>query len=174
MKWITIIKRERIIWHEHFIPSLIAAIAVAAIAYVFEATTSNIVLFASVGASAVILTHRKSHHLTKLHTTIVAYLIAIGVSLFTFIINKWFPIHIAINIFIVVFLVSMLLFLFNVFHPPAITASLSFLLLDRPTIDLVYLFVAIIALLILVRFATYVICRHLPVKEFMAEFEKSF
>jgi CBS-domain-containing membrane protein len=169
-----IIKRERILWHRHFIPSLLAGVLVAFIAFVYEMTISNIIIIASVGASAVILTNIRSHHLTKLHTTIVAYVIAILVSSLVYFVNLFFPLHIAISIFVLVFLVGILLFLFNTFHPPAITASLSFIVLERPLIDMLYLFFAVIILFILVRFATYTLSQHLTVKEFLKEFKKSF
>ena len=50
------INKERLIWHKRFIPSLIAGIAVGIITFFFEMTASNIVMFASLGASAAIIT----------------------------------------------------------------------------------------------------------------------
>lgn len=170
-----IIKKERKIWHAHFLPALIAGLVVAAISFVYEITISNILLFASVGASAIILTNSHSHHLTKLHTTIVAYIIAILVSSGVYFFNMYvYNFYISINIFLVIFLMGIVLFLFDAFHPPAITASLSFIVLDRPLIELIYLFVAIILLLTLVRFVTYVMSQHLSIKEFFNEFKRSF
>jgi hypothetical protein len=75
------IKREKYLWHKHFIPSFIAGIAVGLLSFLYKATLSNIILFASVGASAVILAHSTSHHLLKLRTTIIAYITAIMVSI---------------------------------------------------------------------------------------------
>ena len=167
-----LVKRERLVWHKHFIPSLIAGVAVALIALLYEMTISNIILFASVGASAVILTNFRSHHLTKLHTTIMAYIIAVVVSYLIFLINTKLPIPLVGNIFIAVFVVSMCLFLFNAFPPPAITASLSFILLERPPNDLIFLFVAVILLLIAVRFITYVFSQHLSIYAFLKEFKR--
>jgi hypothetical protein len=73
-----------------------------------------------------------------------------------------------------VFLVGFFLFLFDVFHPPAITASLSFILLERPLIDLLYLFFAILVLLVLIRLLAYVLSQHLSVGDFFKEFRKKF
>lgn len=168
------IRRERQLWHKHFIPSFIAGILVAIVSFAFEITVSSIVLFASVGASAIILTNTRSHHLTSLRTAIVAYVIAIVISSLVYITNSVFPLHISVNLFLIVFLVSILLFLSNAFHPPAITASLSFILLQRPLVDLFYLFVAVIVLLILARLATYTFSQHLSLKEFAKELRKSF
>ncbi|MBN2567754.1 HPP family protein [Candidatus Woesearchaeota archaeon] len=170
MGWSSWLKHERRLWHKHFMPSLIAGVIVAALSYAYQATISSIILFASVGASATILTHAKSHHLTRLRTTLGAYLIAIVISLCVYGLNQALPLHISVNIFLLVFLVGIALFLLDVFHPPAITASLSFILLDRPLIDLLYLFCAILLLFIGIRFLTYVLSQHLPVGEFFQEF----
>jgi len=59
-------KKERLLWHKYFVPSLLAGICVGLIAWFFELTISNILLFASVGASAVILTHSTSHPPSKI------------------------------------------------------------------------------------------------------------
>lgn len=168
------IKREKVLWHRHFIPSVIAGLAVALISFVYQITVSNIVLFASVGASAAILTNTRSHHLTRLRTTILAYIISIIISSFVYLINLFIPLHISINIFLLVFLVGLFLVLLNTFHPPAITASLSFILLERPVVDLIYLFIAIIVLFVVIRLLTYTLSQHLSVKEFFKEFRKSF
>ena len=173
MEFNKLIKKEKQLWHEHFVPSLIAGLAVALISYGFQKTLSDIVLFASVGASAVILTHSRSHHLTRLRTTIEAYIIAIIVSSLIFFISLFLNLNISVSIFIVIFLVSILMYSINAFHPPAITASLSFILLERPIIDLFYLFVAILILFILIRLLTYTLSQHLPVKEFLNEFKRS-
>jgi len=169
-----IIQKERILWHRHFIPSLLAGVLVGLISFIYEATVSNIILFASIGASAVILTNSRSHHLTKLHTTIVAYFVTILISSAVYFFNVFIPLHISINIFLLIFLVGLALFLVNAFHPPAITASLSFILLERPLIDLLYLFSAVIILFVLLRLLTYIFSQNLSVKNFIREFTRSF
>ncbi len=168
------LKKERLLWHKHFIPSFLAAIVVAVIAFIYETTFSNIILLASVGASAVILTNSQSHHLTKLHTTIVAYIVAIVISAIVYFVNSLVKLDMALNVFLLIFLVGIFLFLFNAFHPPAITASISFIVLEMPLVEMFYLFGAVIILLIVVRFLTYIVSQHLPVKDFMNEFKRSF
>ena len=64
------VKKERLICHKRFLPSFVAGIAVALITLFFEITASNIVLLASLGASAVILTHKQTHRLNILRTVI--------------------------------------------------------------------------------------------------------
>ena len=172
MNFARLLRRERLLWHKHFIPSLIAGIAVAIIALIFEFTAANIVLFASVGASAAILANIRSHHLTKLRTTIIAYIIAIIISLLLYFLNLHFSISLALNLFFAVFLTSMLIFLADSFHPPAISASASFFLFGRGLSDLFYLFIAILVLFIIIRFLTYTISQNLSVKKFWQEFTK--
>lgn len=174
MNFAKLLRRERLLWHKHFVPSLIAGIAVAIIALIFEFTVSNIVLFASVGASAAILANVHSHHLTKLHTAIVSYVIAIVISLALYFINLRIALPLALNLFLAVFLTSIIIFLVNSFHPPAISASASFFLFERSLMDLLYLFIAILFLFIIIRFLTYILSQHLSVKEFWKEFKREF
>jgi len=174
MSFKTFLRRERQLWHKHFVPSLIAGVGVAVITLIFEFTVANIVLFASVGASAAILANIRSHHLTKLHTAIVSYVIAILISFLLYFVNLQVRLPLALNLFFAVFLTSILIFLANSFHPPAISAGASFFLFERSLIDLFYLFLAIIILFIIIRFLTYIISQHLPVREFWKEFKREF
>jgi len=174
MDYKKLLRRERILWHNHFIPSFLAGLAAALISLLYQMTIANVVLFSSVGASAAILTNNRSHHLTKLHTTIVAYVIAVVISSSVYLLDKEIPIHISVKIFLLVFLVALFQFLLNAFHPPAISGSLAFILLDRSIIDLLYLLSEITILLIFVRFTSYLISQHLTISEFVKEFEKSF
>jgi len=168
------VKHERRIWHNHFIPSVLAGLLVALISLVFDLTVSNVILYASVGASAVILTNQSSHHLVKLHTTLVAYCVAIVLSLLLYYFNLAYPLHISLNMFLLVTFVGLGLFLFDAFHPPAVTASLSFLLLEGAVLDLLYLFISVFVLLIMIRLMTYIVSQHLSLGEFVKEFKKSF
>lgn len=172
MQFKKFIAKEKILWHRHFLPSLLTALVVAVLSFLYEYSTSSVVLFASVGASATILTHSRSHHLTKLHTTITAYLIAIIISLLIYFLNSAIPLANSVNIFILIFMVSLSLFLFNAVHPPAIGASISFILRKGGVDELIYLFSAVVLLLIAVRFLTYILSQHLSVKEFEKEFKK--
>ena len=173
MNWNKFVKKERSLWHHHFYPSLFAGIIVGIISYLFELTVSNVILFASVGASAVILMNSQSEHLLKLNTAVAAYVLAIIISLGVYFFNLYVPLHVSINISLLVFLVGLSLFLFNSFHPPAITGSISFILLERPVMDLLFLFLAIIILLIFIRFFTYIFAQNLRVKDFIKEFIRS-
>jgi len=167
------LKKKRRLWHRHFLPSLFAGIIVGLIAFLFEATIANIILLASIGASAIILTNSESHHLTKLMTIIYAYTISIIVSLIIYSVNLYFSFPVYLNIFLVVFIIGLALFLFDVFHPPVITASIAFIQLERPLIELFYLFAGIIVLLILIRLITYLLRQELSIKKFFREFKRN-
>lgn len=170
MKFISITKEH--IWHDHFTPSIIAALVVALITAFMELTVTNVVLFSSLAASAFILTNVHSHHLTKLHTTLKAYIIAIAMSIVIYTIAKIIYIPFEAQVFILIFLVAILLYILRAVHPPAVSASFSFLLFDAKLDTLIYLFISIIVLLVLVRLVTYLFSQHLDLKEFWNEFKK--
>jgi len=156
------------------LPPLIAAVVVGAMSFLYEVTISNILLFASVGALALILAQRTSPELKRLRITIVAYVFAIIVSASVHYLNQVVELDISVGLFITILSIGILMIAFDTFHPPAVTASLSYLLLDRPIIDLFILFSAIIILLIVVRFAVYTLVLRYPIKKFFTELIKSF
>ena len=167
------IQKERLVWHKHFTPSIIAAFIVAIVTAFMELTLSNVILFSSVAASAFILTHSTSHHLTKLRTTLIAYLIAMFVSGAVYGINLFLRMPMSVNLFIVMFFTGIGMYLANTVHPPAVSACLSFVLLEGYYFSgLASLFFAILLLLILVRFTTYIFTQKLPMKSFLKEFER--
>lgn len=165
---------QKRLWHKYFIPSVLAGLVVAVIALFLDMTAANAVLFASIGASAMILTHTESHHLTKLRASAIAYTAMIVLALLIRGFNLLVPLPDAINIFLSVSLVGITTIMLDAFHPPAISASLSFVLFDLALINLFWLFVAIIVLLFGVRLLTYLVSEHLTFSEFEQEFKKTF
>ncbi len=161
-----IFKKERKIWHEHFIPGVLAGVLVALISEFFKMSGSNIALFASIGASAVILTHEYRHHLTMLRTIIGSYILAglVGIGLLH--VEIAHPVRIGLAIIAI----TMILYSVNLFHPPAISAGLAILLYDRELLSLVYVLLVTLAAFIILRFFIYVFRHRLEVKEFMHEF----
>ena len=116
MKLREFVKKERLIWHKRFIPSLIAGVAVAILTIFFQMTAHNVVMFASLGASAAILTHKFIHRLTILYTVIFSYLVALLVSLPIFYLIKGFPYSFPLSILIAVTMTTLILYLFNIFQ----------------------------------------------------------
>ena len=80
----------------------------------------------------------------------------------------------SVNLFILVFVVGISLYLVNAVHPPAISASLAFILSEQTILQLLYLFITIIALFILIRLITYTLSQHLTLKKFLHEFKRKF
>lgn len=169
-----LLKKETKIWHQHFIPSLIAGLSVAIVALFFRLNIPNVILFSSIGASAIILAHTNSHHLTKLRTALLSYFTAIIISLILVWVNSLYAFHWAINLFFVVFLVSIAMYLIDSVHPPAVSAALAFVLFEGKTLDLIYLYLSIMVLLIFIRFASYTLSSNLSIKKFLHEFKKEF
>ncbi len=169
MSLIDYLKKERTIWHRRFIPSLIAGIAVAIITFFFEMSASNIVMFASLGASAAILTHKQINKLTILRTTIFSYIIALIVSL----IVSYIPVSFPVAALIVVTITTIGLYLFNVFHPPAISAALAFIMISGGVWEDVVIFIAVIILLIIIKVLTYMFYyEHLEMRKIFQEVKK--
>ena len=149
-------EQEAPTWYRQVIfPPLVAACIVSLIAFVYETTLSSVLLFASVGASALILARRTEHDLSKLRAVVISYVLATAVSLAVYWLHVFVPLDTALGLGVIVFAVGALMLALDVFHPPAVTAALSFFILDRPLIDLLVLFSAIIALLVVLRLTTY-------------------
>lgn len=163
-------KEVRVIWHNHFLPALIAGIGVFIVALLFEMNSANILMFASVGASAITISHKYRHHLTTLRTVILAYIASCIVSLFIGAMGANLGLSIPVQALVVVTSVSAAILYFNVFHPPAVSASLSFIMYNRNPSELVFLLVSIILLMIVIRIFVYVWYEHLSLKDFVHEF----
>jgi len=168
------LKHEKRLWHKHFVPSIIAGLVVAVITATLKMTAANVVLFASIGASAMILTHTESHHLTKLRSSIVAYTAMIVIAILIREINTLVPLTDSVNVFLSVTIVGIGVIMLDAFHPPAISASLSFALFEMPLMSLFWLFITVILMLVIVRLLTYLFTEKLTFKEFGSEFKKAF
>jgi len=144
------LKKERLVWHKRFIPSLIAGISVALISLFFSITTTNVVLFASLGSSAVILTHKQIHKLGILRTVIISYFIALIVSLVLKLLLQKFDFSFSVAFLVAVTLTTLIIYLADVFHPPAVAASLAFIMMDSSFIETIVIFFSVIVLLIVI------------------------
>ena len=119
-KWL---KRRRIIFHERFASSLIAGFAVAVLTYFFSVSTSNLVLFSCLGASAAILTHYKISRINILSSVILSYLLALIVSSLTILFTDYFNLGLNFEVMIAVTFTTMGLYIFDIFHPPAVAST---------------------------------------------------
>jgi CBS-domain-containing membrane protein len=167
------LKKERRIWHKRFIPSLVTGIAVTILTIFFEMTVSNIILFASLGASAAILTTKKIHPLNVLRTVIISYVIALVVSSLLLFVSHHLFMPFSVSVLMAVTLVTLAMYLFNVFHPPAVAASISFLVYDAGFYETFLIFISVIIMMILIKFLTYAFYyEELKMHKFHLEFKK--
>jgi len=169
-KWLM---HERSIWHKRFLPSLIAGVAVAIISLFFEMTVSNIVLLASLGSSAAILTHKQVHKLTILRTVILSYVVALVVSLGAMALVRFVGVTFPVAALVGVTFTTIGMYLLDVFHPPAVSASLAFVMFHVGFWEITVIFTSVILLLILTKLMTYAFYyEHLEMKHFWNEFKK--
>lgn len=164
--------QEKTLWHKHFIPSLIAAIAMLTVALFTTFTPADMILFASFGATATVLTHMKKHHLTKLHTVLISYSLALISGFIVYFINLSYDISLPLDIFITVFLTSIGMMALNSFHPPAVGAGISFFLSNVKMAQTLHIISGALILFLIIRFLTYVLSKHLPLSEFYKEFRR--
>ena len=169
-KWL---KKERTIWHRRFIPSLIAGLTVAIITFFFQLTTSNMVMFASLGASAAILTHQEIHRLSILRTVILSYFIALIISFSTLLFSQHFTLTFPLLALLAITSSTMIMYLFDVFHPPAISATLAFIMFEGDITERIIIFSSVLVLLVLVKLLTYLFYyEQLEMRQFMKEFKR--
>ena len=169
MKWGLFYKREVKLWHKYFVPMFIAGMVVAFLSFFFEASGACFVIITSVGASAVLLTYKRRHHLTTLKSAIWSYLAASIAAMIIEYVADLFGATVQVKILLVVLIVSILIINLNVFHPPAISAGLSFILYEGPLWELFLLIVAILVGFFVLRLLTYMISDHLSMNDFWHE-----
>ena len=166
--WHSLPKIDR--WYKYIGPSMAAGIAAGFMAFLFEFTRSNLILLASVCATAGILAYRKRAHVAKLKTVMTAYTLVGLASIITVYITTHFPLEFHWKILILVTLITLFLYSFNVLHPPAISAGVAFVIAERPLPELILLIVAIFTLFITLRLVVYGLSKQLELREFIYEF----
>jgi hypothetical protein len=169
-----LVSKERQIWHRRLVPSIIAGVAVAIITLFFKFTASNIVLFSSLGASAAILTHDRIHRMNILRTVISSYFLALIISMIITWISNYFNLILPLQVLFVVTFSLLSLYMFNIFHPPAVAASLAFLIFEGTLIERSWIFMSVVILLIIIKVLTYMFYSDkLDLKKFLhLEFKK--
>lgn len=151
--------------------SFIVAFSVSLLTLFFEATIANLLIFASLAASAVLLVNTDRYKLVNLRVIIESYiftaLIAITV-IYLFRENNlgFYP----AEVFFILLLSSLAIYFFNCIHPPAISCALAFSIEQSSFGELALLVVAIIVLLIIIRMLMYLTSDKLLIKNFHKEF----
>ena len=166
--------KKRRTWHSRFMPALIVGCVIIIVTLFFDYFSgAGIDIIASIVASVVILTHRFRHHLTMLSTVISAYVFSSILSVILVMLLTMGGVHIKLQIFIVLFLLAILLYWLDIFHPPAISFSMAFVVFVEGATSFFYVLFMAVILFIGVRAATYAFYQHLSIKDFVYEFVKA-
>jgi hypothetical protein len=170
MSFHDLIQKERAVWHDRFIPSMIAAFAVFVITLVLQFSGFDIVLLTSISASIVILTSEKWHRLTVLGTSFYAYLLGYMVGFLFRWVNMQFQPSLAVLSFLTISTITLLIYMVNVFHPPAVGIALGIVLYQGSMANLLFILLVTIVLFIIVKGFMYFYYEHLKWKKFHREF----
>jgi len=164
-------KKEVRTWHWHFGPALVLAMAIITVSLIFGFLSgAGVLMLASIAASTVILTHKHRHHLTALGTITFAYFIASMVSVALVYLLRIGGTELKMQVFIMVFIITWMLYWLNLFHPPAISFAMAFIVFERGIASYIAALFAALVLFLIVRLIIYIGYEHLSVREFAREF----
>lgn len=152
---------------EKIIPALFGAFGIFILANFFKFTTGNVILFASLGASTVILTEFPDTQTAHLRVVIFSYLISsiVGFSC------SFIP-HIPLAAFLGIFISISLMMLTKNPHPPAGGICLAFIFYSRGIVEVMYVMIMIIFLLIILKSIVYFYKKEFNIRKFHHEFYK--
>lgn len=173
----TILTKERMIWHDRFVPSMIAAVAVLIITLILQFSGFDIVLLTSISASLVILTSQKLHHLTILGTAIYSYILASVVGFSFVFLKQSISLSITTTSFMTIIVISILIYMFDIVHPPSVGIALGIVYYSGSTFNLLFTLFITLIMFIFVKVIMYIYSEDLKIKFFHHEFmiwEKKF
>jgi hypothetical protein len=163
-------KKGVLIWHGHFGPALTLGIIIIIFCLFFDMLSgAGMVMLASIAASAVMLTHKYRHHLTTLGTISFAYFIAAVFAVGLVPLLRIGRTPLKIQVFIVLFLVISILYWLNLFHPPAISFAMGFMVFEKGIDQYLLLLLFTLALFLVIRIIIYIGYEHLSIKHFVYE-----
>ncbi|MCK4589998.1 MAG: hypothetical protein KAT77_06140 [Nanoarchaeota archaeon] len=165
------IKKERQLWHDRFFPGILAALAIAILAFFFEFSGHDIVLLTSIAASIAIITHKHPHKLVILGTTYYSYFLAIVIGFILFFIKQKFIISLPILIFIGVLGSLLIIYALNFFHPPAIGITVGIIIYGKSIFNLFIILALTLLLFFLLKILMYFYYNHLDIRKFKQEFK---
>ena len=166
----TFLTKERIIWHDRFVPSMIAAVAVLIITFILQFSGFDIVLLTSISASLVILTSQKLHHLTILGTAIYSYILASVVGFSFLLLKQSISLSIITTSFITIITISILIYMFDIVHPPSVGIALGIIYYSGSVFNLIFTLVITLIMFIIVKIIMYLYYDHLKIKFLHHEF----
>ncbi len=165
--------RDAIHSRQILIQSAIIGLAVALITGLLASRTKEgLILFASIAATAGLMCHAPKQRSNSLRSIMFSYALAVLVSIVVWNLIRSYSLSLSLALFIALFATSFLLFLFDVFHAPALTAATGFLLYTGQLSDLLFLLVGVWLVCIGVKFLWYAASEELKVEHFVKEFTK--
>ena len=165
--------KKRHIWHNSQLPAFLLAIAIIILS-LFSGIFSGagILIFASIAASAVILVHKRKHHLTTMGTITMSYFIAGILSIALVNAIRTGRGTLEAQVFAVLFIIGGVLYWLNLFHLPAIMFAMAYTVYVGWVEEYIFMLLLAIWLFIIIRFLIYVYHDHFSVRDFIFEFIK--
>ena len=152
--------------------SAMAGLAVALVSILFRLSSDGLLLFASLGASAAVMGYFPKSRMNSVRTIVISYVLVILVSMVCLYLSNNFGLGLATMMFLAVFLSTSSMMFCDAFHPPAISASLGFMLMTAAPFYLIIMLACVISLIVMIKFLYYIHLEELEVEEFVREFTK--
>ncbi len=153
--------------------SVVIGLAVALITGLLASRTKEgLILFASIAATAGLICHAPKQRSNSLRSVMLSYAVAVIVSIVVWNVITTSALSLSLALFIAIFTTSFLLLLFDIFHAPALTAVMGFLLYTGQLSHLLFLLVGVWLVCIGVKFLWYAASEELKVEHFVKEFTK--
>jgi CBS-domain-containing membrane protein len=150
---------------EKIIPALFGGLAIFLVSFVMRITVGNAILFASLGASTVILAEYPDRSMAKLRVVFVSYCFA-AVFGFVFSLLEYAPLAAGLSVFVTISVMA----LTNNIHPPAGGLALAFVFFPSEPLQLFYVLGAVLMLLTFLKSVIYMYKKELHIKKFHHEF----
>lgn len=169
------VKQLRIALHSRkiLVQSAIIGLAVAIIVGLLASRTKEgLILFASIAATAGLICHAPKSRTNSLRSVMLSYAVAVIVSIMVWNIITTSTLSLSLALFIGLFATSFLLLLFDIFHAPALTAVMGFLLYSGQLSHVLFLLVSVWVLCIGIKLLWYCASEELKVEHFVKEFTK--
>jgi CBS-domain-containing membrane protein len=150
---------------EKIIPALFGGLAIFLISFVMRMTVGNAILFASLGASTVILAEFPDTRAAKLRVVVLSYCIAALIGyIFSFV--TFVPLAAGLAVFCTIVAMA----LTDNIHAPAGGLALAFVFYARGGFELFYVLLAVLLLLTFLKSIIYMYKKELHIKKFHHEF----
>jgi CBS-domain-containing membrane protein len=159
--------RYFIVLKEKIIPALFGGLAIFLVSFLLRISIGNAILFASLGASTVILTEFPDTRTAKLRVVILSYGMAAGIG-YALSFVDFVPLAAGLAVFFTIVAMA----LTDNIHAPAGGLALAFVFYEGHLKQLFYVLVAVLLLLTFLKSIIYMYKKELHIKKFHHEFLK--